>query len=62
MNENKRFVRQKFVCFVVFCCVVFGALPSSAKAVSIGLSVEDCIKCHKKEPAEIESKGMAHKT
>jgi len=62
MNRNVRFFRLKGVCLMVFCCAVFGALPRSAAAASAGLSVEDCIKCHRKEPAEIEARGMAHKT
>lgn len=61
MDRNRRFVRRSAVCMVLLCCAVYGALPLPAAAASPGLSVADCIKCHKQESAEIDAKGMAHK-
>jgi hypothetical protein len=35
-----------------------GAVPGPAAAA---LGNEDCVKCHEKQPADIEADGLAHK-
>lgn len=42
-------------------CALQPAPAQSAGGVS-GLASGDCVKCHEKEPAQIEARGAAHKT
>lgn len=37
-------------------------LAQQAAPKKTALSADDCVKCHEKEPAQIEAKGAAHKT
>jgi len=58
--------KMKFIVFGFFCLVVTGWLTlvpaASSFAAGVALTVDDCAKCHDKEPQEIATKGAKHKT
>ena len=48
---------------VAFCAIVFaGGAAFAQESSRPALTVDDCAKCHEREPREIEAKGAAHKT
>ncbi len=48
-------------CSIIFLVTVIMIFPDAAQGM-IALEVDDCVKCHKKEPAAILSMGGKHKT
>lgn len=49
--------------FMAFCAVLLcGTVALAQGGGRPALSVDDCLKCHEKQPMEIEANGAAHKT
>lgn len=61
MKMRTRFTRLALVCLLL---AGLGLLvpATSALAAGVALTIDDCAKCHDKEPQQIATLGMAHNT
>lgn len=65
MNKCIGLTDKLFACILLLTAgLILGVLPAMAQdaATQAVLNINDCAKCHTKEPQQIAAQGMAHKT